>query len=289
MIDIVSLAQVVLNGILTGGMYALFVSGFTLTYAVSRFLNFAHGHLMTLALYGCIVLFDLSGWDPYMSMIIIVPIMFALGLLLFRYVLLPVLESYFLLSVQLALGVLFTIEGTLLLVFKSDVRTLISVLGPIVLRADPLSIWLPNLAGFLASMAVLATLYWVLMRTDLGRSIRAFMQNPLAAKLMGIRVNRLRTIAFGVAIGITAMAGCLLAPSLVITPVAGLHLTMLSLIIMMMGGLGNFAGTLVASLIVGMAQSLGAYFLGGTLSMAIPYGIFVIILLFKPQGLLGKV
>jgi branched-chain amino acid transport system permease protein len=146
----------------------------------------------------------------------------------------------------------------------------------------------PLLVGSLLAVALAAILYVVLMRTDFGRQVRAITQNSDAAALMGIRIDRIQAIAFGIGIGLLGLTGAIIVAQFTLTPAMGLDFTLIALIVMVIGGLGSFAGSMIAGAIIGVSESLGSLLYGGTVGAMIPYAILVLVLLFRPHGLMGE-
>ncbi len=288
MLDLALLGQGILNGLMKGGIYALLACGLTMVFAVSRIFNFVHGDFMALALYGCVAGFTAWKLEPYVSMIFLVPALFGIGYLVFRFVMRRVLKAHFLLTIQLTLGMVFVIESLLVIVFKADPFSVNTALGDHILHFGSVTVWMPLLLGFVVAVVVLTALYWILARTDFGRSIRATVQNPTAAGLVGINVSKIQLYVFAGGIALAGLAGGLLVPMLTVRPTIGLHLTLMGFIIMVLGGLGNFMGSLVAAIIIGVVESLSAIYIGGSIAAAVPYAIFIAILLLKPEGLWGR-
>ena len=281
-------AQAIINGVMKGGIYALLAAGGTMVYAVSHIFNFAHGEFMALSMYGCFVFFAYLGVEPYLSMLIMIPLLFGIGYLLFVFVFRRVLEIYFLMTVQLTLGMIFIIQSILMVVFKSDTQTVDSFASTLVWNVGPVSFWGPLVIGLIVATLVLGMLYWMIAKTDFGRAIRALIQNRTAASLLGVNVASIQALVFAIGIALAALAGGLLSPVLAITPTMGLHLTLLTFIIMMLGGLGNFIGSLVAAIIIGLAESFSGIYIASEMGKAVPFAIFILILLFRREGLFGK-
>ena len=281
--------QVLLDGFMWGAVYALIASGLTMVYAITRLLNFAHGDLMFLTMYICLALYRAFDLDPYLSILIITPLMVILGLLIFHFLIRPLLKAHILMVIQLTLGLVFIISNSLVIVFTSDevtVPTFITAsklyLGPVILRTS-------LLVAFGVSTLASLGFYWVLRSTDFGRSVRAISQNSETAELMGINVGRVQMIVFTLGIMLLGIVGPLVIPVIqVMVPTMGLHMTLFAFIILVVGGAGNFLGALIGGLINGIAEAFGYFYLSASLAPAIPYAIFVLILLFRPQGLIGE-
>jgi branched-chain amino acid transport system permease protein len=200
----------------------------------------------------------------------------------------PVLAAGVLAGAQLTLGLVFVQENFLLMVFGGDYLSVPTVLSNKNLVIPPLTMPWPLLVGSLLAVVLAAILYVVLMRTDFGRQVRAITQNSDAAALMGIRIDRIQAIAFGIGIGLLGLTGAIIVAQFTLTPAMGLDFTLIALIVMVIGGLGSFAGSMIAGAIIGVSESLGSLLYGGTVGAMIPYAILVLVLLFRPHGLMGE-
>jgi len=285
-IDVI--AQALLQGLLVGAIYGLIALAMTLVFSVGGLLNFAHGDFIALSLFLAMVAASVFKLDPYLSAPVIAAGFLLLGSLMFRALVRPIMHAGHLVGAQLTLGIVFVMENGLLLVFGGEVHgvtTVLSnknlVLGPIVLP------WPLVVAATVAGGGAVA-LYAMLMATDFGRAIRAITQNPDAAALMGVNMKRIETLAFGLGIALLGLTGPLLAAQFTIHPAMGLDLTLLALIVVVLGGLGNFVGSMVGGLIIGASESVSTLFLGGTVGAMVPYLILIAVLLFRPHGLFGK-
>ncbi|MBW1681225.1 MAG: branched-chain amino acid ABC transporter permease [Deltaproteobacteria bacterium] len=285
--DITIIAQALIQGLMLGAIYGLIGLGITMVYAITGLLNFAHGDFMAIAMYLCLALFTHFNMDPYLSSLIAVPALFVLGLLVYHFLFRRVLKAELLMVVQLTLGMVFIIESSLLLTFTADYESVPNILHAVRFSLGPLSVSGSYLATFLVGGGAGAALYWVLQKTDLGRQIRAISQNKDAATLMGINTTRIQMIVFALAIALLGLSGSLTTSILTMEPYMGLELTLFAFIVFVMGGVGNFLGTLVAGYLLGIADAMGSLFIGGHLGAMVPYGLFVLLLLFRPQGILG--
>lgn len=285
--DVTIIAQALIQGLMLGAIYGLIGLGITMVYAITGLLNFAHGDFMAIAMYLCLALFARFHVDPYVSALLAVPALFVLGLLVYHFLFRRVLRAELLMVVQLTLGMVFIIESTLLLSFTADYESVPNVLHAVRFMLGPITVSGSYLATFLVGGGAGVALYWVLQRTDLGRQIRAISQNKEAATLMGIHTTRIQMIVFAMAIALLGLAGSLTTSILTIEPYMGLGLTLFAFIVFVMGGVGNFLGTLVAGYLLGIADAMGSLFIGGHLGAIVPYGLFVLMLLIRPQGILG--
>lgn len=280
--------QTAVQGILMGATYGIIALGMAVIYNISGILNFAHGDFITLAMFLSLSLY--GGWklDPYASVFITTPILFVVGVLVYQFLIRPVADKHILMVVQLTLGMMFMAQNGLLMAYGGQYQRVPSIVeAGLWMPVDWLTIRLPLLIAFGVSGVLAGALYWMLVRTDFGRSIRAIHQNGKAAALMGVHVERLRVLTFGMGIAVLAVAAALLLAGTPVHPSNGLRYTVTTLIVLILGGMGNFAGVMLGGLIIGVAEAFGGVFISGTLGFLLPYLIFVLILLFKPQGLLG--
>jgi len=285
--EMVVLIQALVQGIMVGVMYGLMGLGITMVFAITRLLNFSHGDFMALAMYVCLLLYQQLGLDPYASSGLVAALFVPMGGLVFALLFKRVLRAHILMVIQLTLGLVFIIENGLLLGFGADYRSIPTVLTAKKVHIGPLILRAPHLAAFVIGSALALALFWTLKYTDLGRAIRAISQNVEGAKVVGLNVERVQLIVFSGAIGLLGLVGPLLVPMITMTPFMGLHLTLFSFIVFVMGGVGNFLGTMLAGLVLGIAESLGQLYIGGNLGLVVPYGVFVLVLLVRPAGLLG--
>ena len=282
------LLQATVQGLQMGAIYALIALSMTLIFSVGGLLNFAHGDFMALAMYGALALYQSFALDAYAAAPLLFFGFFLLGFLMFRRLVQPVLAAGVLAGAQLTLGLVFVQENFLLMVFGGDYLSVPTVLSNKNLIIPPLTMPWPLLVGSLLAVVLAAILYVVLMRTDFGRQVRAITQNSDAAALMGIRIDRIQAIAFGIGIGLLGLTGAIIVAQFTLTPAMGLDFTLIALIVMVIGGLGSFAGSMIAGAIIGVSESLGSLLYGGTVGAMIPYAILVLVLLFRPHGLMGE-
>ena len=283
------LLQATLQGIQMGAIYALIALSMTLIFSVSGLLNFAHGHLLALAMYGTLMLYRVFNLDNYLAAPIIFIVFLFLGFVLFRSLVEPVLaKGGVLAGVQLTLGLVFVLQSLILMAFGGDYLSVPTLLSNKNLAVGGLFLSWPLLVASLVALLLAGLLYVALMRSDFGRQVRAIMQNSNAAALMGIRINRIQLIAFGIGIGLLGMTGPIVVAQFTLTPTMGLDFTLIALIIMVIGGLGSFIGSMIAGLLIGISGSLGSLYFGGIVGAMIPYIILLLVLLFRPNGLMGE-
>jgi branched-chain amino acid transport system permease protein len=276
-----------LNGITTGAIYALVALGLTLIYGVLHIINFAHGAALMVALYGVYGLKSALGIDPYLALPIMVPAMFALGYALQRGVISRASHGKDENILLVTLGLAIVLENLALLLFKSDTRTIDTAYTLTTVQLGPAFIALPKLLAFAGALVTSALMLWIVTRTDLGRAIRAVAKEKQGAKLMGIDVDHVYAMSFGIGLACLGAAACFLLPAYYVNPQVGAGFVLVAFTIVVLGGMGSFAGALVGGLLIGVVESLGGLFLGESLGQIGIFAIFIAVLLFRPTGLFG--
>ncbi|HEX3501546.1 MAG TPA: branched-chain amino acid ABC transporter permease [Stellaceae bacterium] len=278
----------VLNGIATGAVYALVALGLTLIYGVLHIVNFAHGSLLMLALYGVYFLYTLLGIDPYVALPIMVPVMFALGYALQRSVIATASHGREDNILLVTLGLSIIIDNLALYLWSADTRTINPSYAFDTVDFGIAFIAVPKLVSFLGALLVTVLLWLLIQRTDLGKAIRAVARERHGARLVGIDVEHIFAMSFGIGIACVGAAACLLLPSYYAHPGVGESFVIVAFTIVVLGGMGSFVGALVGGIIIGLTESLGGLFLGENLGRIGIFVIFIAILLFRPAGLFGQ-
>jgi branched-chain amino acid transport system permease protein len=277
----------VLNGLTTGAVYALIALGLTLIYGVLHIINFAHGAALMVALYAVYLLKVHLGIDPYLALPIVVPGMFVFGYALQRGIINRASHGKDENILLVTLGLSIVLENLALLAFKSDTRTIETSYTLTTVQIGPAYIALPKLVAFAGALVASALLLWIVTRTDLGRAIRAVAKEKHGAKLMGIDVDHVYALSFGIGLACLGAAACFLLPAYYVNPQVGSGFVLVAFTIVVLGGMGSFAGALVGGLLVGVVESIGGLFLGESLGQIGIFMIFIAVLLFRPQGLFG--
>ncbi|BCM85688.1 branched-chain amino acid ABC transporter permease [Methylobacterium indicum] len=272
---------------MTGAVYALIALGLTLVYGVLHIINFAHGALLTVAMFTVWGAFALVHVDPYVAMIAIVPLMFGLGYGLQRFVIGPASHGNDNNVLLVTLGLSIVLENGLLALFTSDTRALDSDAALQVIELGPLLLSTPRVIGFVAALAVTGLLWLLLNRTDTGRAIRAVAREKLGARLVGIEVDHVYAVTFGLGCACLAVAACLLMPTYYVNPRSGAAFVLVAFTIVVLGGMGSIAGALVGGLIIGVVESFSGLLLGDSLGQIGIFLIFILVLLVRPAGLFG--
>jgi branched-chain amino acid transport system permease protein len=291
MFDIAILFPSLLNGLTTGAVYALIALGLTLIYGVLHIINFAHGAALMVALYAVYGLKEHWGIDPYLALPLVVPAMFALGYGLQRGVINRASHGKDENILLVTLGISIVLANLALLFFKSDTRVVETsyTLTTVALNVGfaQALIALPKLVAFAGALLACAVLIVIVTRTDLGRAIRAVAKEKHGAKLMGIDVDHVYAMSFGLGLACLGVAACLLLPAYYVNPQVGNGFVLVAFTVVVLGGMGSFAGALLGGLLIGVVESLGGLMLGESLGQIGIFLIFIAVLLLRPQGLFG--
>jgi branched-chain amino acid transport system permease protein len=283
------LAQVVVNGLLLGATYALVAIGLTLIFGVVRVVNFAQGEFLMLGMYLAFWLFVLGGVAPYLAVLVTAPVVFALGVLVQRIFIRPLLGAPANALILVTFGLSIVLQNSVLLVWKSDPRAIETSYSNAAVALGELSISVPRLVILVVTVAIVIGLWVVLQRTYWGMAMSAVAQDRKAAVLMGIDVHRVYTLAFGLGVGLEGLAGALLIPVYSVTPSTGGTFTIVAFVVVVLGGMGNVFGAFLAGLMIGLIEAFSGFFISPQLQGALYYVMFVVILVARPQGLLGVV
>jgi branched-chain amino acid transport system permease protein len=276
-----------LSGVLTGGVYALVALGLTLIYGVLHIVNFAHGSLLMVAMFGAWLLVARAGIDPYLALVPMTAIMLAIGWALYAGIIGRVSRGEDRKILLATLGISVILDNLALVLFTGDTRTIETPYS--FSTVDLGFVWLPTakLISFAFALA-LAGLLWAFMAlTDTGRAIRAVAKEPEGARLVGISPERMFTISYAIGIGCLGAAACLLLPSFYVSPQVGNVFVLFAFTIVVLGGMGSFPGALVGGILIGVTEAVGGLYLGESLGpIGVPL-VFIAVLLFKPTGLFG--
>ncbi|MHB0980587.1 MAG: branched-chain amino acid ABC transporter permease [Thermoleophilia bacterium] len=280
--------QALASGLMIGGVFALISVGLTLIWGVMKIINFAHGEFLMIGLYLAYFLVAKAGMDPYLTVFITTPALFLIGIAIFQATIRPILKHPPMNQIMLTLGVSLILQNLALVLFKADVLSIRTGYTGINFTVGGVVVSLTEVIAFVGSVVATLVLYYILKTTDMGRWIRASAQNPTAATLMGIDVRFTYLLAFGIGSACLGVAASLLMPFYYTSPTVGLFLGLIAFVVVVLGGMGNFLGVFIAGLIIGLTESLGAAIMPGSLSRVFTFGIFVLFLLFKPQGILSR-
>ncbi len=282
------LLPAIVNGVLNGALYALIALGLTLVYGVLHIINFAHGTLLTAALFAAFFLHQMLGLDPYLALFILTPAFFAVGYTLQRFIIGPASHGDDGNILLVTLGLAVIIENALLFAFRADTRTIDVAYGFAVVPVAGMFISVPRLVGLAGAVAVALLLWLLLSLTDTGKAIRAVAKEKLGAQLSGIDVAHIYAVTFGLGTACVAIAACLLIPTYYVNPHVGNAFVLIAFTTVVLGGMGSIPGALLGGLFVGLVESLCGLYLGESLGQIGIFLMFIMVLLFRPGGLLGE-
>jgi len=280
--------QALITGLLLGGLYALVSSGLSIIMGVMNIVNFAHGEFLMLALYLAWGLAVFADFNVYATMLVTIPVLFLFGALVFKGTIERVLQKPILVQIILTLGLSMFLQGLATALFSADVRSVANPYSQMTLKFAGMFISVPYVIAFVGSCLAFIFLWWVLQKTEMGRSIRASAQNAGAAQLMGIDIRKTYLLAFGIGSALVGLAASLMIPFYYATPVSGFTLGLFAFFVIVLGGNGSLLGCFLGGLIIGVAESLGAALLPGSLSRVCVFAVFVAFLMFRPQGIMQR-
>ncbi|MGV8833299.1 MAG: branched-chain amino acid ABC transporter permease [Devosia sp.] len=286
------LVTAIISGLVLGGTYALVAMGLTLQYGISRIMNLAYGETIIIAAFCAYLLVTQLGINPLLGLVIILPGAFAFGYLIYGIMMQPLVRrsaksgTLEVDSILATFGLLFVLQGFMLVVFGSN-YTSYSYLN-FGVQIFGVTIGANRLLAFVLAVVIGAALYLALTRTRWGTAIRAVAVSPQSAPLVGIDVNRTARFAFALGATLAASGGVMISMYQTFTASMGVIFTMKALVVVIMGGLGNLMGALVAGLLLGLVETLVATYVDPGLTLAATYAIFLVVLLWRPSGLFGK-
>src|SRR5437867_9632451 len=243
---------------------------------------------MMLAMYTTYWLFTLRGIDPYLSIVVTGPLFFFIGMVIQRVVIEPNRFAAEHNQLLLTLGLALFLENLALVLWQGDFRTVRPSYASASFVVGEALVEVPRLVACGGAIVMAVVLFAFLKLTDVGKAIRALAEEPEGAMLMGINVSRIRAAAFGIGAGAVAVAGALVTPFFYVAPDVGESFNLMAFVVVVLGGMGNFIGALLGGFIVGLAESLGAAFLPGSLKQLVVFTIFAAVLLLRPEGLFGR-
>ena len=290
-----AILSAVIIGIQTGCMYAVIALGLSIIFGIIRVVNFAHGAILMLFMYMGYYLWDLFGIDPYLSILITVPTAFGFGYAIQHVLVRPIFKrekSY----VVEPLGVLLLMAGLdmalsniALIAFDPYVKSVSPEYAFNVIHVGFLTLNQSRILLVPIVVALFGGIYWIMNRTEVGVTIRSVGQNREAATICGIKVHHIYALAFGIGCAATALGGSAMLTFVPLSPSMGLPIAINAFIVVVLGGMGSIFGILLAGIIIGLVQAIGSQFIAGTYALLISLLIFIVIVLFRPRGLMGKI
>lgn len=282
------IVQVLINGLLLGGLYGIMALGMSLIWGVMNIVNIAHGALIMLGAYLTFWSFTLWGWDPFVSLPATIIVLFVYGYCLQRVVLNLIVRAQLFLTLLITFGIEVVMVNLARILWSSDLRQVTPAYAGTNFSVGGITIPYVRLWVFVTTVVLSVLFLLLLEKTRLGRAIRATSEELRAARLTGIPVAHIYAVTFGLGAALAGAAGGLWGMLFPITPVMGGALTLKSFVVAVLGGLGTMMGAIVGGLVLGLAESLTATYLGPTYPNAISFGLLVLILVFRPTGLVGR-
>lgn len=282
-----TLGQLIISGVLVGGIYALMSIGLTLIFGVLRIVNFAHGEFLMIAMYGAWAITRVLGLNPYIAAIAIVPAMFLFGAIVYRLIVSPALDKPHLVVVFATMALSIFVQNAALMIMTADLLDVPPIFGRS-LTIGPIYIKVELLLGFIITILCTVGLQWMIRTTYLGKAIRATVQDGEAAMLMGIPVPRIFLITFAGGSALVGLAACVMMPLFSVFPTVGLNFVLIAFVIVVLGGMGSIEGALLGGICVGVVQSLSSYYVAPAFGQLFFFVLFLLVMIFRPNGLLGQ-
>ncbi len=283
-----TVAQLLVSTVLLTGVYALIAVGLTLIFGVMRVVNFAHGEFLMLGMYLAFWAFTLLGLDPYATLVLALPLVFGAGWLSYRAVMRPIIHASHNVQVFTTVGLSIALQNVALVLWSADSQVVRTSYYTAVVRLGPAVLNVAQLAAFAAAVLATAALFAFMRWSYTGKVMRATAQDRQAASLMGIDTGRVFALTWAVGVTCVGVAGVLLAPIYPVYPTVGLQFVLIAYVTVVLGGLGEMGGAVVASLLVAMVEVVGSYVIGTAWKEVLYLVLFIGILVARPAGLFGQ-
>ena len=280
------ISNILTLGLLLGGIYALVSVGLNLIFGVIRIINFAQGEFVMLGMYGAYACYSFMGVDPYVALVLVVPVLGLLGMAVYWFIMRP-LQNEPMMQVFASFGLLLVLQNAILGITGGLTYSVNTPLSNITYGMGSIQISLSRLIVLVAAAVVALALGAFLTRTTFGQAIRAVAQDRKGAQLMGINVERTYMWSFAIGTGLAGLAGVLLTPIFTMSPQIGGNFIMAAFAVVVLGGLGSVLGAFIGGFVVGLTEAIGGYYVDPVLKNAILFSVFIVVLLVKPSGLLG--
>jgi branched-chain amino acid transport system permease protein len=283
-----AIPQLLASTILLGGIYALIAVGLTLIFGVMRIVNFAHGEFLMLGMYLAFWSFTLLGLDPYVTLVLGLPVIFGGGWLSYRLVMRPVIHASHNVQVFTTVGLSIALQALALVLWTADAQFVRTSYYAVVVRFSGVAVNLAQIAAFVVAVLFTAGLFAFMRWSYAGKIMRATAQDRHAASLMGIDTGRVFAMTWAVGITCVGVAGVVLAPIYPVYPSIGLQFVLIAYVAVVLGGLGDMVGALIASLVVAFVEVVGSYVIGTAWKEVLYLLLFIAILVIRPAGLFGQ-
>lgn len=282
------LFQTLASGVMIGLIYALVAIGLTMIFGVMDIVNFAHGEFLMLGMYSAFWMFALYALDPLYTLPLTVLMLFAFGVLLYQFVIVRIINAPMLSQIFTTFGIMILLRGIAQFLWKPDFRSIENSMVSGTVKALGVQVGQPQLVAGIGAIVITGLIYFFLHRTRLGAALEATASDKEAARLMGIDSHRMFALAWGVAAACAGAAGVLLSTFFPIFPDVGANFILLAFVVVNLGGFGSITGAFWAGILVGVIEVMGGLLLGPQYKTAIVLVLFLGVLMFRPQGLMGK-
>lgn len=282
------LLSIIASGLIMGGIFALVATGLTVVFGVTKIVNFAHGEFLMLGMYFVLYMHRITLISPYLCVLVAVPVFFLLGALYYKFVLGLVMHRDSEVHILTTLGTSIVLQSLALACFDPDVQTLPGSLALAPISIGKVRLSSERIMAFVAALAILGLMTLLLSRTRLGKVVRACADNSDLATAAGISTKLISMIVFGIGASMAAFAGGMILPFFPVSPYVGFSFTITCFVIVVLGGLGNLRGALIAALLIGLIESATEFFWIASLKQVVTFGLFALTLLFRPSGLFGR-
>ncbi|KAA5606612.1 branched-chain amino acid ABC transporter permease [Roseospira marina] len=281
--------QVLVNGIMLGGLFTIVAIGLTLIFGIVKVINFAHGEFLMVGMYLAYLLTVGLGVHPYVTVVALAPALFVLGALAQRFIIQPLLaarDEH--VQIFATVGLSTALINLALMVFGADIVNTPSSGLRTPLEIGPVRVLIGQICILVTAVVAVIGLQLFLGRTNTGRAIRAVAQNRTAAQLMGINANRMHILTFGIGTACVGVAAALVAPLYPTSPNIGTYFVLTAFVVVVLGGLGSIPGALLGAMVIGVVDAMSGFYIGSDLREAVVFGMFLVILILRPSGLLGS-
>jgi branched-chain amino acid transport system permease protein len=283
-----TILQLLVSGVMLGGIYALMSIGLTLIFGVLKIVNFAHGEFLMLAMYAAWAIVSLAGVNAYVAAIVVMPVLFGFGALAYLLTVRPAVDKPHLIVVFATMGLSIVMQNLALVMMTADLRDVPPLFGGTPLRIGPLYLRVELVLGFLISAAITLVLMAFIKRSYVGKAIRATVQDRDAAMLMGINVPRLFLLTFAGGSALVGLAGCIMMPLYSTFPTVGLNFVLIAYVVVVLGGMGSMEGAFLGGICIGLVQSLSSYYVAPAYGQMFYFLVFLLVMIFRPDGLFGQ-
>src|SRR3984893_9515253 len=283
-----TLAQLLVSGVMLGGIYAIMSIGLTLIFGVLKVVNFAHGEFLMLAMYAAWATTSVVGGNSYAAVIVVVPVLLGFGALVHLLIIRPTIDKPHLIVVFATMGLSIAMQNLALVLMTADLRDVPPLFGGTPLRIGVIYLRAELVLGFLISVAITLALMIFIKRSYIGKAIRATVQDRDAAMLMGINVPRIFLLTFAGGSALVGLAGGIMLPLYSTFPTVGLNFVLIAYVIVVLGGMGSMEGALLGGICVGVVQSLSGYYVAPAYGQLFYFVVFLLVMVFRPNGFLGQ-